>query len=188
MYNNSCEYIIKQKSEGSALYKKLAAVFACVAIGAVCSSLSLSLPQRELRFTLLLASISVSALLAFVAFRLLSIEYEITVEAGELTVTTIYGRIYRKLSLSLTLNSISEIGEYNDKIYDEICKLSLQKDYICLSSLSAPRVFYAIFDDEKDNCILYFDVTEKAEEILRKHIPSAFRASARRINTAQSNR
>jgi hypothetical protein len=103
---------------------------------------------------------------AFLTLKMLSVEYEVTIECGELTVTTIYGRFYRKLTLSAMLNSISEIGEYSDAAYDAISKLSLQKDFICLSSLSAPDVYYAIFDDEKDRCILYFDVTEKAEREL----------------------
>lgn len=181
----SCEYIIKQKNEGTALYKKLAALTGSIIIAAVASTLSMKAPLN-LRLTLILISLSVSVLIAVVSLKFLCVEYEITIEHSEITVTTIYGRFYRRMNVSLALNSISEIGEYNDAAYGAISKLSLQKDYVCLSSLSAPSIFYAIFDDEKDRCIMYFDVTEKAEAILKKQIPSAFRASARRINNSQT--
>ena len=186
MSDNSCEYIIKQKSEGKVLYKKASAIFGCVILGAVASSLSMQAPRENLRLTLLLISITVAAFLAFISLKMLSVEYEITIEYKELSVTTIYGRVHRRLTVAIPLSSISEMGEYNDEAYEELCKVPLQKDYIAMSSLAAPTVYYAIFDDEKHNCILYFDVTEKAAEILKKQIPSAFRASARRINNAQA--
>ena len=186
MSDNSCEYIIKQKSEGKVLCKKASAIFGCVILGAVASSLSMQAPWENLRLTLLLISITVAAFLAFISLKMLSVEYEITIEYKELSVTAIYGRIHRRLMLSTPIGSISEIGEYTDEAYEQLCKVPLQKDYIAMSSLSAPLVYYAIFDDEKHNCILYFDVTEKAVEILKKQIPGAFRASARRINNAQA--
>ena len=186
MSENSYEYIIKQKNEGTALYKKIAVVCICATVAASGSALALKNLQGGLRLTIIFTVLSISVLAAFLALKMLSVEYEVTIECGELTVTTIYGRFYRKLTLSAMLNSISEIGEYSDAAYDAISKLSLQKDFICLSSLSAPDVYYAIFDDEKDRCILYFDVTEKAEAILKKQIPGAFRASQRRITNYQS--
>ena len=187
MSDNSCEYIVKQKSEGTALYKKLSALLACIILGVIASSLSMKAPQENLRIIFLLISLAVTALLIFLSLKLLSIEYEITVDKSELTVTTIYGKIHRKLTVAIPLSAISEIGEYNDAAYEQICKIGgLQKDYVAMSSLSAPTVYYAIFDDEKHNCILYFDVTEKAETVFKKLLPGALRASARRINNAQA--
>ena len=87
---------------------------------------------------------------------------------------------YRKQILNLSTLSFSEIGEYDDQAYDAVSALSLQKNYVCISSLSAPDVYYALFEEGKDQCILYFDAPARAVELLKKQNSGAFRASAKR--------
>ncbi len=182
MSDNSYEYMIKQKSEGAALIKKLSAAALYLVFAIVTCTLSIIFPPIELRLFCLFLSVAATAFLIFVTWRFLCVEYEFLIESGDLTVTIIYGKLSRKKLLRVPISSISEMGDYNDEAYEEISKLSIQKNYICLSSLSAPTVFYALFDEEKDRCILYFDVTERAAELLKKLNSGAFRAAAKRVN------
>lgn len=183
MTENSFEYIIKQKSEGSALAKKLTAILGYVFLAVLLSTLSLILPPPYVRLPLVLLSLALTALTVFITWRFLCVEFEVILESGDMIITKIYGKSIRKQVLNLSVNSFFEIGEYDDKAYAEVNKLSLQKNYICISSLSAPVVYYAIFEEGKDRCILYFDAPDRAIAILKKHNSGAFRASAKRINS-----
>ena len=182
MNENTCEYIIKQKAEGIALAKKISLALTYVAVAVLLSVIDLTFAPTSLKGILFVIILLVVAFAAFVTWRFVCIEYEVVIGGGEITFTVIYGKSISKKLLSRPLSSFSEIGEYDDGAFEEISKLSLQKDYLCVSSLSAPVIYYGIFDDEGQRNIVYFDVTERAAELLRKSNPSAFRASAKRMN------
>ncbi len=164
------------------LAKKISLILSYVALAVFLSSLDLAFAPSALKLPFLVIIAAIVALAAFISWRFVCIEYEIVIRDGEITVTKIYGKSISKRVISRSLNSFSEIGEYDELSFEEISKLSLQKDHICVSSLSAPIVYYGIFEEEKERHIIYFDVTEKAAELLKKLNPSAFRASARRMN------
>ena len=181
MLENSYEYIIKQKAEGGLLLKRIAAVVGYVTFFLVLTATALALAPSIFVITLLLIC-CVTAFLVFATWRYLCIEYEIVISSGEIVITRLYGKGSRKMIFSSPISSLSEIGEYDDKAYEEISKLSLQKNHVCLSSLSAPEVYYAIFEESDERGIVYFDAPTKAVELLKKHNAAAFRASARRMN------
>ena len=182
MFENSCEYIIKQKNEGAALLKKIGLISSYVAVAILLSILNLMFAPEELKLIFFAIIAIIIGVAVFVSWRFVCIEYEVIISGGELTVTTIYGKSFTKTTLSKPLNAFSEIGEYDESAYEEISKLSIQKDYVCISSLSAPLIYYAIFEEEKERHILYFDITEKAISLLKKSNSSAFRASERRMS------
>ena len=105
----------------------------------------------------------------------MSVEYEIVIGNGELYASVIYGRSITRRLLSLPIHDLSEVGIYDDEAYARLCSQSLQKNFICISSLSAPEIFYAIYDDGKDRCVLYFETDERGLAILKRDNPSAFR-------------
>lgn len=178
--DNSCEYIIKQKAEGAALLKKILAILAYFALAFVLILITVGFAPIELYVPIIMISLAVTALVAFITWRFLCVEYEVVISGGDMIITEIFGKGYSKRLLNRSISSFSEIGEYDDKAFEEINKLSLQKNYLCISSLSAACIYYALFEDEKDMCILYFDATERAADILKKSNPAAFRASESR--------
>lgn len=181
MSENSYEYIIKQKSEGKVLAKKLGLLGIYAAFFGILILLIFSFSPYELFVPLILIAVALSALLIFITWRYTCVEYEVIIEGGEISFTTIYGKGFRKRLFSLPVISFTEIGEYDDLAYEEISKLSLQKNLIIISSLSAPCVYYALYEDGKDQCILYFDAPQKAVELLKKLNSGAFRASQKRM-------
>ncbi|MBQ8409550.1 MAG: hypothetical protein IJY39_11885 [Clostridia bacterium] len=132
---------------------------------------------------LLMIVVALTALLVFLTWRFVCVEYEVIIAGGDILFTAIYGKGFRKKILYMPVNAFSEIGEYDDTAYEEISKLSLKKNHIVISSLSAPDVYYALFEEDKDQCIIYFDAPPRAVELLKKLNSSAFRASAKRIST-----
>jgi hypothetical protein len=133
------------------------------------------LSPKELFIPFLLMDAVLTAFLAIVTWRFTCVEYEVVIGGGDLIITKIYGKGFSKRLVNIPVNSIIQLGEYDDGAYESVSRMSLQKNYVCMSSLSAPNVYYAVFDEDKDRCILYFDVTEKATEILKKQNSAAFR-------------
>lgn len=182
MSENSCEYIVKQKAEGAVLMKRISLILAYVASAILLSVLNICFAPMALKPIIFVIIAVAVALAAFISWRFVCIEYEIVITGGELTITLIYGKSVSKRLLSRSVSSFYEIGEYGEETFDEISKLSLQKDYICVSSLSAPLIYYALFEEEGERQIVYFDVTERAATLLKQLNPSAFRAAAKRMN------
>jgi hypothetical protein len=129
--------------------------------------------------------LAAGAVLISATWRFTCIEYEVALVAGDITITTIYGKGIAKATLNMPISEFTEIGEYDDLAYESIQKLSIQNDHICMSSLSAPRVYYAIYENDGERCIVYFDVTEEAIEILKRENRAAFRAGEKRIKDNQ---
>ena len=181
MSDTSCEYIIKQKCEGAVLAKKLGLIFSYVFIPITLVVLVLGYASPLVFIPLILLIVAIDAIAIIITWKFTCVEFETVIAGGEIMITKVYGKKTRKLLCNLNIKDISEIGEYDDTAYEEISKISLQKNMICVSSMSAPTVYYAIFDEDKDKCILYFEAPDKALELLKKYNSTAFRASSRRI-------
>ena len=171
------EYIVKQKNEGAVLFKKIAAAFGYAILLAILQVLIFAFAPPLLYIPLLIMALAFVGVVVFVTWRFLCLEYEIVIGNGELCITVIYGRSITKRLISLPIASISEIGTYDDAAYKRLSSASLQKNYICISSLSAPEVFYAIYEDGKDRCVIYFETDERGISILKQQNPTAFRRS-----------
>ena len=182
MFENSYEYIIKQKNIGKVLVKKVTAITTYILFALVLTVLAIVFVPFVVLLPVLLVIFAFTALIVFITWRFLCVEYEVIIAGGDLILTAIYGKGLRKQILNISINSFVEIGEYNDKAYEEVSKLSLQKNYICISSLSSPDVYYAIFEENKERSIVYFDAPSRAVELLKRNNSGAFRTSARRIN------
>ncbi len=169
------EYIIKQKNEGKALIKKLCALIGYALLSAVLIFLILALAPPLLYIPFMLVAAALVALTVFATWRFLCIEYEIIISKDELCASVIYGKtIVRRLVL-LTVKDINEIGDYDDSAYERLCNMSLQKNTVCVSSLSAPVIYYALYDDGKDHCVIYFETDERGISILKQQNPTSFK-------------
>lgn len=182
MSENSYEYIIKQKNEGKALLKKILLFGSYFIFFGILSLLIFFFSPPALFVPLCLIATALTAFYIFVTWRFVFIEYEVIIEGGDILFLILYGGGFRKPLLNLPVNSFSEIGEYDDHAYEEISKLSLQKNHIILSSLSAPSIYYALYEEGEDQCIVYFDAPQRAVELLKKLNSGAFRASAKRMS------
>jgi hypothetical protein len=181
VFENSCEYIIKQKNEGKTLAVKITVILAYTVFFLSFLFLIFFTSPADIFIPLIFALAVVTSILILTTWRFTCVEFEVIITGGELRITKIYGKKFCKHQLNVSVNAIGEIGEYDDRAYEAVSKLSLQKNYICLSSLSAPEVYYALFDEDKDHCILYFDAPQRAIELLRKQNSTAFREAEKRI-------
>lgn len=171
----TAEYIIKQRNEPSVIAKKAALILMYTVIFAALALLSFLFAPTGFLLPFILLSAAFTAILVFATWRFVCLEYEISAGRYEITFTVIYGKTLRKRLVSAELDSLSEIGDY-DASFDRIQRISLQRSYSCVSSMSAPKIWYAIFDCGEDKCIVCFEANDSLLNILRKRAPSAFRA------------
>lgn len=175
MDSQTLEYIIKCKNEGKVIRNKAFAIFGYAFLFVTLALLIINLCAPLLHIPFLLVDTAFCAMTAFVSWKFLCVEFEIVIGGGELTLTKLYGKSIRKRMTNIPLTSIIEIGLYDDVAYEKLCSLSLQKDYVAVSSMSAPTIYYALFDEGKDRCVLYFEIDEKGLKRLKQENPGAFR-------------
>ena len=177
MDHESIEYIVKRKTEGKLLAIKILLASAYVLLFATLVILTVNLTVPLLHIPFILLATAFVALTVFVTWRFTCIEYEIVIAAGEMTFTVIYGKGIRKRLCSVPVNSFGEIGIYDDGAYERLSRTSLQKNYLCISSLASPDLAYAVFNEGKDTAVVYFDANERTLLALRRSNPSAYRKS-----------
>lgn len=175
MDSPTLEYIVKQKNEGSVIRNKIFAVLGYVFLLVTLALLIVNLASPLLHIPFLLLDVAFCAMVVFISWRFLCVEFEIVIGGGELSLTKLYGKSIRRRMASVPINSISELGTYDDAVYERLCAASLTKNYVCVSSMSAPTVFYALFDEGKEHCVLYFELDERGLKKLRLENPGAFR-------------
>lgn len=169
------EYLIKRKVEGRLLFFRVILIIAYVFLFCALALLILNLSAPVLYIPFLLLDLAFCAMIAFVSWKFVCPEYELVL-GGELNLTLIYGKSFRRKLLSIPINSLSEFGIYDDGAYQKLCHASLQNDYFCVSSLSAPIIYYAVFDIDKGRAVLYFEADEKAIKYLKQQNSAAARA------------
>ena len=175
MENTTLEYIIKEKNEGAVIRHKVMAILGYLFLFVTLALLVINLCAPLLHVPFLLVDGAFCAMIAFVSWKFLCVEFEMVIGGGELTLTKLYGRSIRRRMTSVPLSSVIEIGIYDDAAYEKLCASSLQKNYVAVSSMSAPVIYYALFDEGKERCVLYFEIGEKGLKRLKQENPGAFR-------------
>ena len=176
MESQALEYIVKQKNEGGLLRRRIAIILGYILLFVTLSALILNLSPALLYLPFFLLNIAFCALVIISSWRFVCPEYELIITGGEMNVTVIYGKSIRRRLLSLEINSLSEFGYYDDAAYEKLCRASLTRNFICVSSLAAPVIYYAIFDYKKERSVPYFEADERAIKYLKQQNSAAARA------------
>ena len=176
MESPTLEYIIKQKNEGKVVMKKLLFILGVLLLFVSLAVLLLNLFAPVLYLPFILLDLALCAMIFFIAWRFFSVEYEIILSGGDISLTVIYGKSVRKRLAIIPINSLSELGVYDDTAYERLCRASLQKNYLFVSSMAAPTIYYAIFEEGKERCVLYFETDERGINYLKQKNSSAARA------------
>ena len=184
---NAYEHIVKQKVEGNLLYKKICLILAYIIIFTMPLFLILTLCPVFLwvPFILVIATITVIAIL--MTWKYTSVEFEYSIVGDTISFVSIYGKKSRKGKLSVAIKDFSEIGKYTDAAEKHLEEVVIDRDYLFISHLMAEHLYYGLFDDDGDKCIVYFEATDKALSLIKKYNFSAFRAYEREIKKFASS-
>ena len=173
------EHIVKQKVEGGLLARKACLVIAYIMLLTLPSFLVLSFCPMSLVLPLLILIASLTVVAYLMTWRYTSVEFEYSIFGDTISFVSIYGKKSRKGKLDVAIKNFSEIGKYTDAAEKHLEEVVIDKDYLFMSHILAEHLYYGLFDDDGDKCIVYFEATDKAISLLKKYNPTAFRAYER---------
>ena len=173
------EHIVKQKVEGSLLVRKVCLVIAYIMLFTLPSFLVLSLCPMSLVIPLIIIIASITVVAYLMTWKYTSVEFEYSIFGDTISFVSIYGKKSRKGKLDVTIKNFSEIGKYTDASEKHLEEVVIDRDYLFISHLLAEHLYYGLFDEDGEKCIVYFEATDKAISLLKKYNPSAFRAYER---------
>ncbi len=118
----------------------------------------------------------VFAILTFFLYKRTQIEFEYEINAGEFTMSKVYGGRSRKKLFSQKISSFHFIAPYTEENYKTAVGTETVKKYDCLSSPDAMEQFFGVFtDDDGIKSVVFFQAPKKAVSILRFYNSSATR-------------
>lgn len=176
MANGRYEYIVKQRAEGDLLAKKIWCILGYVIFPVAAIVLIMNLFYGSfLLVPALVAVIGVEIFLIFFTWRFTHVEFECSILDNTLTITKIVARSHRKTCLELDIKAFYEIGLFTPEVSEKMESKTLDKDYIFISSLDSENIYYGIFAEGEEQCVLYFETTTEAFAHIRKLNLSAVR-------------
>ena len=172
MNDKNYEKLVKQKTEGKILALKIALIFFYVIFAAVGFTLTILFAKANPALILLVGAID--SVIIFFSWRFTCIEYEYSILAGSLYVAKIYGKTNRKEIFEEELSRATTIAPYNEKYAPTADNAQADKVIYAISSMSAPHVWFAIFELEgAEKVTVFFEADERALKSLRNSNPRA---------------
>ena len=160
--NNTYEFVVVEKAQGSRMLKKVLGRGALLTVIAVFvfACFAANLPM--------LAILPLSLLGVVLYFwKMFNVELEYSMTSGYITFTRIYGGKIRKKVLDLVIKDMQAIAPVTENTTAELSAQGVEKTYMFASHASASDMYYAIFEQDGTKCVVYFEVTQKALHIFR---------------------
>lgn len=182
------EYIVKKKTEKGLMSKKLWCILGYIMLAFIMTVICVRLLYGSLLIIpAAVMAIGVEVLVIFFSWRFTNTEFESTIEAGTLSISTIRAGMHRKLSFEMDICSFSEIGLFTADASEMLCKRQLARDSIFISSLDSDNIYYALYTEDSDTCIVYFETTPEAFLYIKKINRQATRRSELEISKYLDN-
>ncbi len=170
------EYIVKKGGSTACLGHKLPFLFGYVLLAFALVVIVINLFYGDLLLIpATVMAIGIEILVIFFSWRFSNVEFESTIEGSSLVVCTIKGGIHRKLSFEADISSFSEIGLFTTGASESIENRHIDKDYVFISSLKSENIYYGIFTEGEEVCIIYFETLPDGFSYIKKINRSAVR-------------
>lgn len=170
---NYVEHIVPLKETKLILPKKLALIAFAVVI--ILLSLGFIFIAKPIFAGLGAVVLILISFVIWYLWRFVSIEYEYAVHQGEMSFDVVYGRRQRKHYYTAVLNRVEKIAKLENGEVPEADRNAVDRVVFCASKKTSPFARYAIVREENGTkTLLYFEVTEKGEKVLRFYNGRAF--------------
>lgn len=163
---NTFEFVVDERPEGSRKALKFWGRFALLAfIGAfVAFTFAIRMPM--------LAVLPLGLLGVVLYFwKIFNCELEYSMTSGIMTFSRIYGGMKRKKVLELFIKDMREIAPRTPESEVKLSARGIAKTYSFSSHSTADDQYYALFEQDGQLCVVYFEATEKTLKILRYYNP-----------------
>ena len=106
-------------------------------------------------------------ILVLATWRFVSIEYEYCILDGEFRMLKLYGSKSMRELCRVRVSAMKAIAPYSGEYKATADAIKAENRIESVSSMSAPDVYYAIFEDNGEDCVVFFEVTEKTLKVLK---------------------
>jgi hypothetical protein len=170
---NYVEHLVPLEEKKLILPKKLAIIFSALVLVIVAILfVALYVPAFAGPMSVIFIGI---AILVWYLWRFVSVEFEYTILQGEINIDVVYGRRQRKEFYSTPVSHVEKFAPLggdtafppNPGEYKKIC--------FAASSKKNPNTWYAVIREaDQSRTLLFFEMTPKAEKVLRFYNGRAF--------------
>ncbi len=162
---NTFEFVVDERAEGKRKTAKFLGRFGLLTFIAVWVIVSLC--------TIFYLAVLPLALLGVVLYfwKLFNCELEYSMTSGIMTFSRIYGGMKRKKVLEVFIKDMREIAPRTPESDAKLKARGIAKFYSFSSHSTADDQYYALFEQDGNLCVVYFEATEKTLKILRYYNP-----------------
>ena len=162
---NTFEFVVDERPEGSRKALKFWGRFGLLAFVTIWVVISLC--------TIFYLAVLPLAFLGVVLYfwKLFNCELEYSMTSGIMTFSRIYGGMKRKKVLELFIKDMREIAPRTPESDARLSARGIAKSYSFSSHSTADDQYYALFEQDGQLCVVYFEATEKTLKLLRYYNP-----------------
>jgi len=160
--SSTYEFVVDEKPEGFQRVKKMLCRIAVLSVPVGFAILCLAVQL----YPVAILPLSFLGLVLYF-WKLFNVELEYSMTSGIMTFSRINGGMRRKKVLELTIKDMHEIAPYDEEAREHLETLPLVKNHLFVSHMAAPDIYYAVFEEDGDLQVVYFEATAKALHILR---------------------
>ena len=163
---NTFEFVVDERPEGGRKAKRFFGRLGLLSVIAAWVIFSfLTYPGFAI-----LALVLLGVVLYF--WKIFNCELEYSMTSGIMTFSRIYGGMKRKKVLDLVIKDFREIAPRTPESDAKLrARGDIAKFYSFSSHSTADEQYYALFEDDGNLCVVYFEATEKTIKILRYYNP-----------------
>lgn len=97
------------------------------------------------------------------------IEYEYQIISGSFRMAKVYGKCRRKEMLDLSISKMLAIAPYRDSYKAAADAPDIQNRFECVSSMQAEEIYYALYEENGEKNVVFFEPTSKALKLMQFH-------------------
>ena len=164
---NTFEFVVDERPEGKRKAMKFWGRFGLIAFISAWVIVSLC--------TIFYLAVLPLAMLGVVLYfwKIFNCELEYSMTSGQMTFCRIYGGLKRKKILDLTIKDFREIAPRTAESDAKLkARGNIAKYYSFSSHSTAEDQYYALFEQDGNLCVVYFEAPEKTLKILRYYNPT----------------
>lgn len=164
------EFVVSQKMEGKWVVRRVLSVMGYILFALAFFTVGI---VTRLGVPMLALTPLFLWMLIFFTWRYTRPEYEITTVSNSLRFAIIYGSRTRCPQLEVEFRKMQKIAPLDEAGRVDVARFKPDKTYCAASCMTAPDLYYAIWEEEKKHYVFYFEATEQLLKICKYYNSAA---------------
>ena len=176
-FSNFVNYAVKKKPEGKYKLHRILMILGYIMFGLIFVTVCLVFTKLPMLIAILPV---LTWILVYFTWLWVNIEYEYMIIGGNLRMLEVYGSRYYRELCNVKISSFEQIAPYSGEYADKANSADIVRRIDASSSLSNPDIYYAIYNENGEKRVIFFDVAEKTLKLLKYYNPDVVMSKTRR--------